>query len=281
MLDICIRCSSKDCEKSKVDTFDFCRYGVAFYNTGTKIKKKEETVTLRHISHNLKHELNKVLQTIISEASLIDPTVSTKRIELNKPASKIVAATVIIDQFIEMISGVNEFHPSLQHSSNLDKKSSLLNMLDKYSKVYSLILNTRRAKDINFNFNIDSNFQIAFAYKIIEYIIATLIDNIWKYSNNNSIASITATKTNGVDINLNFSNSSKPINNPQFIFKKGFQCEAKSEGFGYGLYWAKILIDHYNTLSKRTSEILELTHKQEIIDKDNAIQFFTLKNIRA
>ena len=62
-------------------------------------------------------------------------------------------ATVIIDQFIEMIAGVNEFHPSSNYSANLDKKSNLLNLLDKYSKVFSLIVNTRRSKNIKFHFD--------------------------------------------------------------------------------------------------------------------------------
>ena len=151
MLEICIRCSDRECERTKVDTFDFCRHGVAFYNTGNAIKKKEESITLRHISHNLRHELNKVLQTIISEASNIDSSVTTKRIDPDNPASKIVGATIIIDQFIEMIAGVNEFHPSSQYSKNLDKKSKLLPVLEKYLTVYSLILNTRRSKELSFD----------------------------------------------------------------------------------------------------------------------------------
>lgn len=280
MLGICIRCPSKDCEKTEVDTFDFCQYGVAFYNAGNIIKKKEESVTLRHISHNLRHELNKVLQTIVAEASIIDPSVSAKKIELNKPASKIVGATVIIDQFIEMIAGVNEFHPSSHYSTNLDKKSNLINLLDKYSKVYSLIVNTRRSKNIDFNFNVDSKTELTFASHIVEYIISILIDNVWKYSHDHSNVLVNTIKTDKGDLELTFVNVSKPIDSPDSIFDKGFQSKNESEGFGYGLYWAQVLVEHYNALSKRTSESLELIHNQQIIGADEAKQTFIIRNLR-
>jgi K+-sensing histidine kinase KdpD len=281
MLGICIRCPSKDCEKSEVDTFDFCQYGVAFYNTGSVIKKKEESVTLRHISHNLRHELNKVLQTIVAEASLIDPTVSTKKIELDKPASKIVGATVIIDQFIEMIAGVNEFHPSSHYSSNLDKKSNLLKVLDKYSKVFSLIVNTRRSKNIKFHFDVNKKTNITFASHMIEYIISIMMDNIWKYSIDDSTATISTRANNSSDIELKFTNISKPITKAEMIFDKGFQTKSESEGFGYGLYWAQVLIQHYNELSKRNSDFLELVHEQQVIDNEKAQQIFIIRNLRA
>lgn len=281
MLGICIRCRSKDCEKSEVDTFDFCQYGVAFYNTGSVIKKKEESVTLRHISHNLRHELNKVLQAIVAEASFIDPTVSTKKIELDKPASKIVGATVIIDQFIEMIAGVNEFHPSSHYSANLDKKSNLLKVLDKYSKVFSLIVNTRRSKNVKFHFDVNKNINITFASHMIEYIISIMMDNIWKYSLDESTATIIAAANKNSDIELKFTNISKPIMCSEMIFEKGFQTKSESEGFGYGLYWAQVLIQHYNELGKRSSDFLELVHEQQIIDNGKARQIFIIRNLRA
>ena len=281
MLGICIRCPSKDCEKSEIDTFDFCQYGVAFYNTGSVIKKKEESVTLRHISHNLRHELQKVLQTIVAEASRIDPTVSTKIVELDKPASKIVGATVIIDQFIEMIAGVNEFHPRSHYSANLDKKTNLFKIIDKYSKVFSLIVNTRRSKNIHFDLDVHKKTNITFASHMIEYIISIMIDNIWKYSIDSSTATVSAVKSKNDDITLNFTNISKPIVDSEAIFEKGFQSKNESEGFGYGLYWAQVLIQHYNELSKRTSDLLELAHEQQIIDSEKAKQIFTIRNLRA
>jgi len=254
---------------------------VAFYNNGRVIKKKEESVTLRHISHNLRHELHKVLQIIVAEASLIDPTVSTKEIELDKPASKIVGATVIIDQFIEMIAGVNEFHPSSHYSANLNKQSNLLKMLSKYSKVFSLILNTRRSKNIKFDFDVDKKTNITFASHIIEYIISIMMDNIWKYSLNESTATISTRANNNSDIELKFTNVSKPISHSEKIFDKGFQSKNESEGFGYGLYWAQVLIQHYNDLSKRNSDFLELVHAQQEIDNEKAQQIFIIRNLRA
>ncbi len=129
----CIRCSHKLCEQAPHGTLDICDFGVAFYNRDGEIIKKEERVTLQHISQNLRHELHKILQLIVSDASRIDPSVSIKSIDLNSPASRIVGATVIIDQFIEKISGVNDFHPSGQRSVNANSKVRLLSVLDKYA----------------------------------------------------------------------------------------------------------------------------------------------------
>jgi hypothetical protein len=101
MSNICLKCSSKLCRNTDFGTLDICDYGVAFYNDNGQILKKEERLTLQHMSQNLRHELNKVLQTIISEAIKIDPTISTKKIEIENPASRIVGGIVVIDQFIE------------------------------------------------------------------------------------------------------------------------------------------------------------------------------------
>jgi signal transduction histidine kinase len=283
LISICIRCSSKDCEKSEVDTFDFCQYGVAFYNKGNnEIKKKEESVTLRHISHNLRHELNKILQIIVMEASQLDPTVSAKKIELDKPASKIIGATVIIDQFIEMIAGVNEFHSNPNYSANLDKKSNLLKLLDKYSKIFSLVTNTRRAKNIVFNCGgVSDKTNITFASQIVEYLVSIIMDNVWKYSVDGSVVIISSFENDKKYIDLKFENTSGFIIDHEMIFKKGFQSKKESEGFGYGLYWANVLIQYYNELSNRTSDCLELTHEQQVLDAGLAKQIFIIRNLRA
>lgn len=280
MPSICIMCSTKKCEHSELGKLDFCEYGIAFYNDNGEIKKKEEAVTLRHMSQNLRHELNKVLQTIVTEASILDPTISIKKIDINKPASRIVGATVIIDQFIEMIAGVNEFHPNRSYSSNLDKKVNLYAILDKYSQVYSLVRNTRRARNLNILIKCDLKTKVIFSSHIIEYICSIFIDNIWKYSVNNSKPVITTLVKDSGDIDLEFINISDPISDIDVIFEKGHQINEKSEGFGYGLFWATLLVNYYNELSGRDLEKLTIDHNQRIDIDGNTEQVFTIRNIR-
>jgi len=122
---VCTYCSNKLCESSELFKLDICKYGVAFYISKNGIEKKEEKITVRDISNNLRHELHKILQIIVSEANKIDPLLSSKKIDLKNPASRIVGATKILDQFIEMIAGVHDFHPSDNLSANLHKKTNL------------------------------------------------------------------------------------------------------------------------------------------------------------
>ena len=58
----CLRCRPKYCENTESGTIEICDYGVAFYNNNGQILKKEKRLTLQHISQNLRHELNKILQ---------------------------------------------------------------------------------------------------------------------------------------------------------------------------------------------------------------------------
>ncbi len=110
--DECISCSHKSCRNTEPGTLDICDYGIAHFNDGGQIKKKKESVTMRHIAANLRHELDKVLQFIINEAVEIDGALSLKAIDTANPASRIVGATVILDNFIEMVSGVYDFTPN-------------------------------------------------------------------------------------------------------------------------------------------------------------------------
>lgn len=279
MGNICLKCSSKSCKSTDYRTLDICDYGVAFYNNNGQIIKKEERLTLQYMSQNLRHELNKVLQIIISDAIKIDPTISTKRIDIDNPTSRIVGGIVVIDQFIEMITGVNEFSPVEKYSENLEKEASLFNIIDRSVKIYSLIRNNRRAKRLKFNISCSKKLKIGFGAKIIEYIVSILCDNIWKYSISESEAKIVTSKNKSGDIVLRFLNKSQEICDIDKIFEKGYQCDYSSEGFGYGLFWAKILVDRYNDLSGRREDLLELKHYQTW--DDNAYeQNFILENIR-
>lgn len=276
----CVRCAHKPCKKSPDGTLDICEFGVAFYNRNGEIIKKEERITLQHISQNLRHEIHKILQLIVAEASKIDSNVSTKTINLESPASRIVGATVIIDQFIEKISGVNDFHPTKQGIPNSSSNVALFAVIDKYSKIYSLIQNTRRSKNLDIEINCNKNKVIGFGSSIIEYVISVIMDNIWKYSLSNSSPAVFAKCNDKGFIDIIFSNTSSPIEGIECLFDKGYQEDRKSEGFGYGLYWSTLLVSHYNESANIEDDLLELSHYQTILSEHEAQQVFALRNIR-
>lgn len=277
----CIQCAHKVCKRSLDGTLDICDFGIAYYNKNGKILKKEEKVTLRHVSQNLRHELNKILHFIVQESTKIDPTLSTRRIDIDNPASRIIGATVIIDHFIQMISGINDFHPSTKYSGNLYKESKLMPLLDKYTKIYSLIENTRRSENLQIEIKCDDRLKIKFGGKIIEYIISVLVDNMWKYSLSSTSPAIIVERKNEELINIIFENTSCKLEKCEEIFSKGYQQNIKSEGFGYGLYWANLLIFHYNELyGFDAQDPLELTHQQHKVDEKHYKQLFIVNNIR-
>ena len=276
----CLRCAHKPCKTVPHGTLDICEFGVAFYNKDGDVIKREERLTLQHLSQNLRHELHKILQLIVADASKIDTSVSTKTIDLDNPASRIVGATVIIDQFIEKISGVNDFHPTRQGAPSATSKVSLFSVLDKYAKIYSLIQNTRRSKDLDIAINCRKDEVISYGSSIIEYILSVMMDNIWKYSLSNSSPTILVVENSKGFLDIEFSNTSLLISGCKCIFDKGYQEDHGSEGFGYGLYWNKLLMSHYNELANIDENPLELTHCQTALTETEAQQTFILRNIR-
>lgn len=179
-----------------------------------------------------------------------------------------------------MISGVNDFHPSRKYSGNLHKSISLELLLDKYSKVHSLVQNTRRAKNLNIEINCPPRLNISFGGNIIEYIISIFLDNIWKYSISDSSPKIVVNEAEENLISIDFINESLPIKEHGNLFKKGYQEDSDSEGFGYGLFWTEILVTHYNELSGAESGSLELHHEQIAINEKLTEQIFSLRNVR-
>ena len=219
---------------------------------------------MRHIAANLRHELNKILHYIISQANIVDDQVSIKRIDLNSPASRIVGATQIIDNFIELICGVYEFYPDESVSSaNSSTPINLRRTIDRLIDTYSLIKNVKRARELTIEISVPENITIERLPAVIEYLLAVLIDNVWKYSFEKASVSIKALIVDENLLNIEVRNPGKFIPLTANIFSKGYKLERSSEGFGFGLYWAKILCEHYNRASGREADFFDITHIQE------------------
>jgi hypothetical protein len=77
---------------------------------------------------------------------------------------------------------------------------------------------------------------------------------------------------------ISFINFSQPIPRDLDIFARGAKGDIQAEGFGYGLYWGRILVDYYNRQLGRTMSPLELTHTQTLREGGLAEQVFILAN---
>ncbi len=273
----CFNCNSKVCKDTNDGTFEICQYGISFLNRKGNIEVREPKIPLSTIAKNLRHEINPILQTIIQQVSIIDPTLSTKKIELQKPLSKIIGSTVILDLFIQMITGVHEFHSVPSTSS---KKIYLHHLINNFYDIYSIIEEEGRTNNLQINNLIPKDLIITKNSDFIQYMVSILIDNAWKYSLNNSTLTINYKRISDKNISISFNNKSKTIPEYLNIFEMGTKVEKDSKGFGYGLNWIKDLEVNYNTSLNINKEKFIITHKQLTPEKDFSFQSFELNNIK-
>jgi signal transduction histidine kinase len=277
----CLSCSSKFCEKSTIGTFDICQYGVSYVNNNGNIITKEPTVPLSTIAKNLRHELNPILQTIIQQVSIIDPSLSTKHIDGKNPLSLIIGSTIVIDNFIQMITGVHEFHslPDNEYS----KKIRLKDTIDLYHVTYGIVKEDGRTKNLQLNNLIPDNYYIEDCADFIQYIFAVLIDNAWKYSIDNSTLTVNLNQINNNNYTIKITNQSKTIPENIDIFELGKKANPNTKGFGYGLNWVKTLEASYNNVfldfGKNAFQVTHNQIKNEMLD-NISYQEFILNNIK-
>lgn len=192
----CHNCQSKVCKNTEDGTFDICQYGVSYLNRNGYIETKEPKIPLSTIAKNLRHEINPILQSIIEQTTIMDPNLSTKTIYLNNPLSIIIGSTVILDNFIQMITGVHEFHST---PSNISQKAiNLKNVINHYFTIYSIIKEEGRTEKLSINNLIDEKYIVEKYSDFIIYMIVILIDNAWKYSTNNSTLTVNLVKISDV-----------------------------------------------------------------------------------
>lgn len=281
-LKYCQFCFTKECKETDDGVFDTCSYGIVFLNRNNKIEKRMPTLPLKDFSKNLRHEINPILQSIINNSSSLDPELSTKTIDLNNPLSRIVGSTVIIDIIIQMITGINDFFDNEQNVSK--KLINIKKTVNYYFSIYSIVKDGQKVQVLNLDNQIPEDINVSILSDFLNYMIATLIDNAWKHSLENTTLKVSYTKKNENIFDLIFINNSKIMSKDLEIFKSGVKASSDSRGFGYGLYWLKTLIFFYNKVmygSDKNPESLIITHEQEVDEYSNvAKQIFTLKNIR-
>lgn len=274
----CFNCYSKECEKTIDGTFEICQYGISYLKRNNKVEAKEPKVPLSTIAKNLRHEINPILQVIIEQTVKLDSTLSTKSINPNNPLSVIIGSTVILDNFIQMITGVHEFHSSPASVSG--KMINLKSLINKYFIVYSILKEEGRTKNLQFNNIIPEDFHINKCADFIDYIIAMFIDNAWKYSISNSTLTININKKSNNKYIMKFVNKSETIPGNINIFELGTKADDLSKGFGYGLYWIKMLENSYNNIVENdTDNQLKITHKQQHHSALYSFQEFVIDNI--
>lgn len=275
----CLACRRRSCESTPAGTLDICEYGVTFFHSQDKILRREARVPSRHIASNLRHELNPILALIVEEAQKIDPLISAKTINVDNPASKILAASIIIDNFIQMMTGVIEFQPTDAADIGPRKERRLHDIVLKYFTMYSIVRSANRADNLTLDTSFHPQTIVTYGVEVVEYLFSVLIDNVWKYSLPGSEVRVTVDMGAPGVADVTVQNFSHPISEQLDLFSPGTKADPETKGFGYGLFWATVLIEQYNSRGVSTDYRLELTHRQHVLPNGAAIQSFTLRNL--
>jgi signal transduction histidine kinase len=277
----CAKCAVRSCERSNVGDLGICEYGISYYREQESIVRAEATIPLRHIAANLRHEITPILMLIVEEANKINPSLSARSSHLEDPASRIFAGALILDRFVEMLTGVNEFTPEGTLDTPVRKDRWVHEAIRRSHAVYALIRNSHRAKDLGLKLHFLPLFVIESSPDIVEYLFSILIDNAWKYSQSGTDLDVYAEEHGDGRISVAFVNIGRPIPAELDIFSLGSKADTRSKGFGYGLFWASILIKHYNLMRAHLPHPLGLTHSQEVLDSQTSRQTFTITNLAA
>lgn len=242
----CVSCTSRSCEKGDLKQIRTCERGVAYFRADDAIHRLDEPLPLRTLAQNLKHETHKFLQLIVNEACEINPGVSTKSVDLNDPASRIVAATVLVNDFIDMIAGVNDFSPP-DGAFASRQSGHIKRMVDKSIKAQSMIKNARRCSRLVFVQNFDEpEMSVVTGAKAIENIVSIMIDNVYKYSVEGTTVDIRVSRDERGFGFVEITNICYNLVDSDRAFDKGYQANPNSDGFGYGLHWASTIVSYMN-----------------------------------
>lgn len=278
----CTLCSRRECESSTIGTLDICFLGITYYKNNDEIIRNELMMPLRHIATNLRHEILPVLGIIHHELVNLDPRISSRVIETEKPTSNILGATIIMDLLINMIVGVTEFYPNEKVERGAQRRRSLDTIVHNFFAIYSLLRNRRRARDLKLQVDFGREVLIEYGSELIEYLLAVLIDNVWKYSKTESTVRIYLTPhtTDETLADLSIHNIGGHLPPDIDIFAAGAKGDLNSSGFGYGLHWATILVRQYNTLRPDSGKnSTSLTHKCITLSSQQVGHTFTLSNV--
>lgn len=242
----CASCLDKECERAEIMRLKQCRFGVPYLRRSKEdVERLEEPTPLRSLADNLRHELHQFLQVIVNNACEIDESVTVSELDPNSPASRIVAATVLINNFVEIIAGVNNFDPP----KNAFKGASREPLRAYFSRAidsYGLLESAHRCSKLIFINNLASDICVAAAPKAFEYIACILIDNCYKYSQDGTYVSIDGVHREDGKVSVRVMNYSDFALDTTRAFERGYKNNARSSGYGYGLFWTRRLIAYMN-----------------------------------
>lgn len=274
----CHACSARPCEKEPVGTLDLCPYGVLFEITEAGVRRKETSSPIRHIAGNLRHEIHPVLGYMVSQISEIEPRLSARHIDTASPMGRLLAAVTILDDTVQMITGVHDFHP-LPVSPTTPVAHDLCDMVRRRFKMYSLLGGRNRSRGLRLTVDAEQDYRVSKGAHMIEYIVSVLMDNVWKFAQEESRVEVKVEDTGATAVNMSVANVSQYLPEQLDLFEMGSKGHADKKGFGYGLYWAQILVDRYNGSVGESPVPLALYHDQIDVANGVARHEFILKGV--
>ena len=276
----CLSCRLRPCEQAPNGALDLCPYGIVFLVSGDEILRQDPTLPIKHLAANLRHELNPILSLVVNEVSTLEPKLSTRRVDTGSSLGRILGAALMLDDTVQMITGVHDMHllsgPQNLSSSSVDIEQVVRNKF----AIYSLTGGANRARGLRLSLQNSGLAELRYGVPLLEYVIAVLMDNAWKFSEDDTTVTAAVSRKAAGLADLVVSNQSSPLPDDLDVFQLGAKGSSDSKGFGYGLYWAQLLVDRYSAGLNDGRPALEIEYRQHVEKADRAIHQFSLRYLR-
>lgn len=216
---------------------------------------------------------------MVSEITAISPELSARRLDTSGGIGRILAAILILDDTIQMITGIHDMHYLASPAAAARAPVKLVQVVRNKFAMYSLLSGAHRPKRVRLSVQADSdNLTISYCAPLIEYIMAVLLDNACKFTIEEGEVMVRLQRMPNATAILSVSNYG--ASNPSGIdlFALGAKGVDESPGFGYGLHWAKLLVARYNEDATVGSR-LEIEYTQDVSSAELSFHTFRLSGI--
>jgi PAS domain S-box-containing protein len=193
------------------------------------------------------HDINNILQVIISSKELLSNSAANK--EINE---KFFSFLDMIDKQAQKGADLVSNIHKLSELEDKELKLESINVFDILNSTIEYIKNTYTDKKIKIEIISDFKLYNVQANQLLEDVFQNLLINSIKYNNNQEveilIEIVEVNKGEGKVLRLSFSDNGIGIEDErkELIFQKGTKQSKMSKGLGFGLSLVKIIIEKFN-----------------------------------
>ncbi len=231
------------------------------YSLFVILKQRKLSEIQRDFINNMAHEIRTPLTTIaISAQTLKDPAIS------NNPQRLLNYSTIITDEANKLKNQVERVLSIADSETKLQLNFEKFDVHELINQIATQLINNNTIKKITYNFTPNAtHFMLNSDQLHIGNLIANLIDNAIKYSNDEVTLNITTVNKNNNAITIQISDTGFGISkeNQKKIFDKFYRVPTgnvhNTKGFGIGLNYVYLITKAHKGTIKVQSELTKGT----------------------